>query len=270
VDVLQHGDGAELRGRTYASVYSPVNQKFPLESLQPFATLRGEFAGNWNSGGQSSERADVLQKGDAFKAEIFVPVWTSQLFVSDWWEPSPRPLDLTVTPKGEGWSAVVENRGESKLSNLQLVVEDRIFGLGDVAARESKTFAISPGKGVPLQAFVMQHGQNFQQVISARQSTFGSSESGHIEDLPDSAVAVSFISQLTHGNQQTPGNYQNFIAPPGLDLSSVAAHGNAVLLAWAGDYSPVKPIYHFSPRRKNQDTLWRVAVPIRELKAENL
>jgi hypothetical protein len=58
-----------------------------------------------------------------------------------------------------------------------------------------------------------------------------------------------------------------FIAPPGLDLSSVAAHGNAVLLAWAADYSPVKTLRRFSPRRSQQNTLWRVAVPIQSPKS---
>jgi len=45
-------------------------------------------------------------------------------------------------------------------------------------------------------------------------------------------------------------------------LSSVVEHGNAVLFAWAGDYSPVKPINQFSPRRIHRDTLWRFAVPV--------
>jgi len=29
-----------------------------------------------------------MQNGDSFKAEIFVPVWTSQLFISDWCQPA--------------------------------------------------------------------------------------------------------------------------------------------------------------------------------------
>jgi hypothetical protein len=71
-------------------------------------------------------------------------------------------------------------------------------------------------------------------------------------------VAVSFISQLS-GSQA----YQNnFVSPPGLDLSPVLDHGGAVLLAWAVDYSPIKPVYQFSPRRLQRDTLWRLALKI--------
>src|SRR5258706_192600 len=53
VDVLLNGEAAELRGHTYASVYSPANQKYILESQQQFATLRGEFLAGY-AGGQSS------------------------------------------------------------------------------------------------------------------------------------------------------------------------------------------------------------------------
>jgi hypothetical protein len=58
-------------------------------------------------------------------------------------------------------------------------------------------------------------------------------------------------------------NYMaTFITPPGLDVAAVIEHGNAVVFAWAADYSPIKPINQFSPRRMHRDTLWRVAVPV--------
>ena len=73
-----------------------------------------------------------------------------------------------------------------------------------------------------------------------------------------STVAVSFLSQFGQ-----PQMYENsFVAPPGLDLSPLLDHGGAVLLAWAGNYSPIKPIYQFSPRRTQQDTLWRLALKV--------
>ena len=72
VDVLRNGERAELRGRTYASIYSPSNQKYPIESRQKFATFRSEFLGS--SGGQGSEKATVWQNGDSFKAEVFIPI----------------------------------------------------------------------------------------------------------------------------------------------------------------------------------------------------
>jgi hypothetical protein len=73
-------------------------------------------------------------------------------------------------------------------------------------------------------------------------------------------VAASFISQLYADNNQPYMN--NFIVPPGLDLSSVVEHGEAVVMAWDPDYSPAKPIYQFTPKRSHKDTMWRIAVPI--------
>jgi hypothetical protein len=99
--------------------------------------------------------------------------------------------------------------------------------------------------------------------VQARQRTFGGGESGRIDDLANSAMAASFLSRLS-GPQDT---MHKFITPPGLDLSPVAEHGNAVLLAWAGDYSPVKPLRQFTPRRSQKNTLWRVAVPVQSLKS---
>lgn len=262
VDVLLHGEEAELRGRTYASVYSPVNQKYPLEGDQPYATLRGEFAGSWSGGAQANERATIWQNGDNFKAEIFVPVWTSQLFVSDWWQPAALPFTLRVSAQADGWSATVENRTGRRVSNLVMVAEDYLFNLGNLEDKQTKTFTVAKSQGTPLKDFVIQHGAAFQRAVESRQSTFGSS--GRLDNLPDCAVAASFLSQLgRQENRPNQYNYANFVAAPGLDLSPLLDHGRAVLLAWDSGYSPTRTMCRFSPRRKHQDTLWRVAAEIK-------
>jgi hypothetical protein len=263
VDVLLKGEQAELRGQTYASVYSPSNQRYRLEGRQEFATLRSEFAGTW-TGSQPGEKAVFMQEGDgSFNAEIFVPVWTSQLFVSDWWQPAPVPLSVTVVPQGGQWQVKVENRTERNLANTQIVIEDYVMNLGEVPAREARTFTVSKDKGTTLRDFVLRHGAGFQGAVQARQRTFGGGESGRIDDLANSAMAASFLSRLSSPQD----SMHKFITPPGLDLSPVAEHGNAVLLAWAGDYSPVKPLRQFTPRRSQKNTLWRVAVPVQSLKS---
>jgi hypothetical protein len=264
VDVLPKGEQAELRGQTYASVYSPSNQRYRLESRQEFATLRSEFAGTW-SGAQPGEKAVFMQEGDgSFKAEIFVPVWLPQLFVSDWWQPAPVPLTVTLAPQGEQWQVTIENHTERALTNSQIVIEDYVMGLGEIPARGAKTFTVSREKGMPLNKFVSQHGAPFQNAVQARQQTFGGRESGRLDDLPNGTMAASFLSRLG-GPQES---MRQFISPPGLDLSAVVEHGNAVLLAWAGDYSPVKSMRQFTPRRIQKNTLWRVSVPVQSPKSK--
>jgi hypothetical protein len=259
VDVLLKGEQAELRGQTYASVYSPSNQRYRLEGRQEFATLRSEFAGPM-SAAQPGEKANILQAGDgSFNAEIFVPVWTSQLFVSDWWQPAPMPLSVTVVLQGEQWQVKVENQTEHALANAHVVIGDYIMKLGDVPAQETRTFTVSKATGMSLSAFVLRHGAEFQSAVRGRGKTFGAGDSGRIDDLSNGTMAASFLSHLS----EPQGSMHHFISPPGLDLSPVVERGNAVLLAWAGDYSPVKPLRQFTARRSQKNTLWRVAVPVK-------
>jgi len=116
-------------------------------------------------------------------------------------------------------------------------------------------------EGMPLKTFVSNYAGGFQNAVMSRRQALGSTTSGQISDKPNSTVAVSFVSQLGQA-QPYQQMYQNFVAPPGLDLSSVVEHGGAVLMAWAEDYSPIKPIYQFSPRRSHRDTLWRLALKV--------
>lgn len=269
VDVLRKGDGAELRGRTFSSVYSPANQRYALESRQKYATLRGEFAGLWG-GGQSAEKATIVQTGDNFKADIFVPVWTSELFVSDWWQPAPIPLLVTVIPQTSGWQVHLENRTSHKISGVKLVFEQRIYnvigtGLDELNPGAAKTISVARDMGQPLRSFLTGYGPQFQTAVSSRQRALGASESGQISDVTGAAVAVSFVSQLSGANFGG-----TFVAPPGLDLSPVLEHGQAVVLAWEDDYSPVQPLYQFTPKRSHRQTLWRVALPVKSETAERL
>jgi hypothetical protein len=257
VDVLANGERAQLRGRSYASIYSPSNQRYSLGSQQQYATFRTEFAGFWG-GNNASEKATVVQNGDNFKADIFVPVWTSELFVSDWWQPTPVPLIVTLQSDGASWKVSVDNRTERKLTHLQLAIGDRIIPVGEVAEFQTKTFTVSRDQGLLIQNFVRDHGSNFQTAIGSRRQAFGSAQNAQLSDLPNSSVAASFLSQL--GQMQ---NYvSGFLSPPGLDLSVVVARGSAILFAWEEDYSPTKPICQFSPRRTHRNTLWRVPVQI--------
>jgi hypothetical protein len=254
VDVIPHGDSADLRGRSYGSLYSPVNARYTFASDQPFATLRGEFSGNYG-GGQESSRATVEQRANGFQAVAAVPVWTSQLFVSDWWRQETAPVRLTVTA-GE---VSVENRLEVKLTQARVVVKDQVIELGEVGARETKTFSRSGVKTTPLRSYVQSHAGNFASAVNSRQQAFGHNDRWQINDVPSAAMAASFVTMLN-----TPNDYNNFNVQPGFDLSSLVARGDAVLLAWAPKYSFTKPLNQFSARRGSRDTLIRVSVGVKD------
>ena len=97
------------------------------------------------------------------------------------------------------------------------------------------------------------HSGNFQHAVNQRHQAFGDNASGRIGDWPNAAVAASFIELIN-----TPNNYANFVSPPGFDLSRLARRGDAILFAWAANYSPTKPLNQFSARRAKKNTLLRV------------
>ena len=139
VDMISAGEQADLRGRTYASIYSPANAKYDLQSGQTFATLRGEQGAY---GAQETTKAVIEQKANSFRAQISVPVWVNQMYVSDWWRQSPAPLNVTVTERGNQWEVKVENRADRKVTEAKVVVEGKIFDLGEVPAKQTKTFSV--------------------------------------------------------------------------------------------------------------------------------
>jgi hypothetical protein len=255
IDVIPHGQSADLRGWTYGSIYSPVNARYHVASEQPFATLRGETGGSRRGINQESTRARVEQRGNTFDASLDVPVWTSQLFVSDWWGQQAAPLIVTVSSD----SVTVENRLETKLVNVQLALGDEILELGEVPARKVQTFSRASTVKKQLSNYLSQHGNTFQQALNSRGQAFGDNTFSRLADKTNGTMAASFVSRMnnTQGDQW---NNQNFSSPPGFDLAPLLRRGDAVLLAFAPDFSPVKPLNRFSARRNHRSTLFRVAV----------
>jgi hypothetical protein len=254
VDVIPHGDGADLRGRSYGSLYSPVNARYHFASDQPFATLRGEFSGNYGSG-QEASRATVEQRANGFQAVAAVPVWTSQLFVSDWWRQEAAPVGVIVTAGGVS----VENRLEVKLTEVRVVLKDQIIELGEVAAGETKAFSLQGAKSTPLLSYVQTHAGNFASAVNSRQQAFGSDDRWQINDVPGAAMAASFVTMLN-----TPNNYNNFTVQSGFDLLPLVERGDAVLLAWVPRHSFTKPLNQFSARRGSKNTLVRIAATVKD------
>lgn len=263
VDVFPAGGHAELRGRTFGSIYSPVNQNYTFESTAQAAAFRGEFSGSY-SGNSGSDRGQIVQSESQFKADVFVPVWTSQLYVNDWLQPGDAPFFAKIEKSNDGWKATVQNRLDRPLTHLHLVTSAipgirEVFDLGDLPARQTREFTQSAIRGTALADFVQRNGNNFQNAVQQRRSAFGKMEGGRIDNLPDASMAASFLAYL---NPQD--NYNSFVTPPTFDLSSAAERDNAILLAWVPDASPVKPMNQFSPRRKTVNTLWRLTVPLNE------
>jgi hypothetical protein len=257
VDLIPSGDQADWRGRTYASIYSPVNARYRLASDLPFAALRGELSGGYGSA-QETSRATVEQRGNNFEADLSVPVWTSQLFVGDWWRRAESPLNVSVTDRGADWEVRLDNRSDAVVANAQLVIDRKLVDLGSLPAQKATTLSIPKGRGADLASYVQSQVGRFESAVQQRRQAFATGQGGSINNPREACLAASFI-----GMAQPQQAYNRFVAPAGLDLVPLLERGDAVLVAWIPGWTPVKPMNRFSPTRSHRDTLLRVAVPLR-------
>jgi hypothetical protein len=226
-----------------------------MESQLKYSTLRGEFMAMGS--GQNLGKADILLTGDNFKAEVFVPVWTSQLYVNDWWHSGTMPLSATLKRAGDGWNVSVQNLSGRAVTDARLVVEGEIFSVGEIAAGQTKAQRLAKADGKSLRGFVQERGSGYLATVQERQYAFGRRGGGRIDDLPTASMASSFIGELPVAQ-----GGMNFVAPPGLDLSEAVAQGHAVLLAWSPGASPAPPVNQFKSKRSASNTLWRIPIAI--------
>jgi hypothetical protein len=257
VDILPDNERAVLRGQTYVSIYSPNNAHYQLAGNQKFSSLRGEYLGNFG-GNQEGSSAVVNQTGNSFQADALVPVWTSELFVSDWVEPAALPLDMSVRRAGDGWEVTVNNGLDRALPDLRLVLDGRSYPLGVLPASQTKTFIVQSGQGAPVSDMAHQYGDRFRNAVQELRNSFGNN-SNPITDVPDGARAASFLSYVNNGGQET---WNNFTGPSNLDLSRFTEGRYAILLAWDAGHSPTS-LNQFAAKRMHRDTLYRLVVPIK-------
>lgn len=274
-DVLPRDGGADLRGRTFASLYSSVNARYKLASDLSHAALRSEYRG-FIGGGQESSRINAELVANAFRAEVGVPVWSSQMYVSDWIQAGDAPLSATLTRRGNQLSLAVENRLGRVLGPCFLVYEGRLHELGNLVANQRRAVTMEANGGRDLATFVRLNGARFQNAAMSRNQAFGRMQESRLDLTPDNAVAVSFISMMGSRRQQQSGivgppgtvsqagpPQRGFVSPPGQELGNLLAKGDAVVMAWDAGQSPVaNPLLRSKAPRANRNNMYRLAVPV--------
>jgi len=189
-----------------------------------------------------------------------VPVWTSQLFASDWWQPGDYPFTATVSPQGRNWQITVQNHLSRELKELRLVVQNRIYTLGNLPPNKVSTFTVEQN-GMLLRDFVVQNAGQFLGAVQSRQRAFGDNTSRWLDLSSANLAAVSFVAQWANPDQ----NQRNFVYPAGLELSSLIERGDAVLLAWDPDNAPSGGLLNqFKTVRSHRNTMLRLAVSVSE------
>lgn len=281
VDVLPMDSAAtraELRGRTFMSLYSPVNETYKIRASQPHSTFRREFQG-FNFGNMEG-RLMIAPGNEACEADVFVPVWTSQMNVSDWVEFEDSPLRASYEPAdGNKPRVKIENHSGGRLQRVWVVSNWGVSEAVEIPDGGSKSTELSP-ENKNLVSFVAENSSLFANASQTRRQVFGNSdETTRIEDWATASVAACFLhhhdrpaAQSGQANKRPNRNIQNqymnyvpdqisYVAPHGFDLSQAVLRGDTVVLAWMDDAAPVEPLNKFSAFRNKRATLFRLVIP---------
>ncbi|MBI3415041.1 MAG: hypothetical protein HY043_06925 [Verrucomicrobia bacterium] len=256
VDVLPRGPQVELRGRTYASVYSPVNARYELVSDQPYASLRGEFQGAW-AGGLEQSRSAVEQRVNGYRGEIDVPVWTSQLFVSDWLQPGNAPLTAKAVSRRGKIEVEISSALSQRLDDVRLALNGKVYPLGAFAPNQSRKITLDEaqeGRGLP-ELLNAARGE-FSNAVQYRRQAVG--RDIRVGKSAENLIAASIASRP----EEIIQNGQFFVSPRGMDVGAAIDRGEAVLFAWSREGSVINPAYRFTPKRSHRETLLRLSVPL--------
>lgn len=270
-DVFERGDGAVLRGRTFASLYSSANAKYKLALDLPTAALRAEYRGVIG-GGQESTRIHAELVANSFRAEVAVPVWSSLMYVADWVQRANSPLSLEVIEDTGQLVVTIESRLSRMIGPIFLVHGEDLYNLGRLGPNQRKTIKLAPERAVNLVSFVQGRSAAFFTAATSRYQAFGHAYKGIVELTPENVVALSFAALLggqQHYAQQWPGqpsvipSQRGFVSPPGQDLAGVLKKGDAVLLAWDPSQSPIPSAFiHSKVPRLSRNNMYRLSVPV--------
>jgi hypothetical protein len=258
VDVVPRNADAVLRGRVFASLYSPANQSYRVSTEATFASLRSEFSGLW-SGAPSDARTGLkLSQKPGFSADLYVPVWSSQMNVMDWQIAGDPPLTATFVRGQAGGKLHLNNPRSRAYSGVWVVMNREVFELGELAAGSGKDYTLKTGnESRPLKSWIQQFNEPFRTASAAREHVLGGNEGTHIDRWDQASIAASFASILSVSDTQT----RDLIYPPGYDLGSLAERGDTLVFAWLPDETLIPQLNQFTALRSTKGTLIRLVLP---------
>ncbi|MFM8360954.1 MAG: hypothetical protein ACKOET_20570 [Verrucomicrobiota bacterium] len=251
VDVFPRQFDAELRGRVFSSLYSPANQTYRLQTDLPNAVVRPEYAGAM--GGGDAGKLAVQPRAKGFEADVYVPVWSSQMVVTDWQTTGEAPLQARF----EGPDLVVLNSSAHPVDPVLVIHQGRVFESGRLAPGEKRVVELGAGP-VSTAEFVRPWEPRFETSAERRQSVFGGGQVEWIDDWGHASMAASLAGLI---NNPGGNNARRFLWPAGQDLSPLLNRAGTLVLAWIPDRLLVRPLNRFDTLRQRQGTLLRLHLP---------
>ena len=264
VDVIDRGVETQWRGRTFGSIYSPSNAEYEFGSELVHSGIRGEVGEVWTDG-LERVRGRLKYHDKGVRCSIAVPVWSSQMLVSDWTVQRESPMETKIVAskradRNDGvnvQTVEIRNKLNRPLEDVHLVTTKRIVKAGQIPGGGSIRIEIAEGTGDPTSTFVERHTGNLENTLEQRRRAFGDVASGRIDNVRPVAMAICFMDGLNRNRN----NVRQIQVDPWLDRSDDLRKGELVVLAWDSGDSAVSRLNRFNPARGSHDLLYRMPIP---------
>ena len=264
VDVLP-GQQEVLRGRSYVSVYSPLNDDYRLGGSFEQGGIRSEYGGTFR--GNMASSLLVQRAPGKLEARARVPIWTSRLLCSEWLAPANGGVTAALTKNGRAsYELSIKNGLDKAITGAMLLAEGKVTEL-ELQSPPGGTRTIrvrigsTPDSDPHIDFESISNTGRFENAVNARNMAFGDTERGRIEPMLMNLVACSFPALL--GSTNPAGNLvASFNGSGGLDLSAHAERGGAVLFLLAEDHAPIPSTGLFETKLAQARTLYRIPLEI--------
>lgn len=266
VDVLP-GQQEVLRGRSYVSIYSPLNDDYRFGGSFERSGIRSEYGGTFQ--GNMASFLQVQRAPGKLDASAHVPIWTSRLLCSEWLASGKGGITAALTKSGRlGYELVIDNGLDKAITGAILLAEGKVTELelqSPPGGTRTIRFRIgSSADSNPLIDFEsISHAAKFENAVNARNMVFGDTARGRIEPMLMNLVACSFPTLL--GSNNPSGRFvPSFNSSGGLDLSAHAERGGVVLFLLAENHAPIPSTGLFETKIAQVQTLYRIPLEITE------
>ena len=262
VDVLP-GDQVALRGRSYASIYSPSNKDYLMGGSLALGAFRNESS-SFSNGAGNQPLLIGLSPGK-LEAKARVPIWTSRLFSSEWVSGSEVNIKASVTKQNNDTYQLEILNGLRKpivgaaFVALQRIVYDESInitpgerGLLELKRSDSKVRDVISG-----------FSSNIRTSIQSRNRAFGNAELSRMDLGLMNIVTGSFPGMLElEGIKQFKKDVNQFDSSGGMDISEYLERDGSVLFVFVEDQSPISSTGLFESKLRKSHSLYRIPIKL--------
>ena len=262
VDVLP-GDQVALRGRSYASIYSPSNKDYLIGGSLALGAFRNESS-SFSNGAGNQPLLIGLSPGK-LEAKARVPIWTSRLFSSEWVSGSEVNIQASVTKQNNDTYQLEILNGLRKpivgaaFVALQRIVYDESInitpgerGLLELKRSDSKVRDVISG-----------FSSNIRNSIQSRNRAFGNAELSRMDLGLMNIVTGSFPGMLElEGIKQFKKDVNQFDSSGGMDISEYLERDGSVLFVFVEDQSPISSTGLFESKLRKSHSLYRIPIKL--------